>query len=352
MTMKRTTPSLFIAVLFLVQTAMGQPSRTHTDMQKITDLLVSRVNNNFSGDLVVFDFTDYGGSQSYLGKHLAGILINQMINAPREFQIVDQEEVQRKGGNFLGKIAEDISESAIADEIKSRMGSGEAAATETALETVPGFFNPSPDKIKGVDAFIEGTFQDMGEYYYLDLKAKGRKKGRMLASASGNISKMEALQDMEQAAITPARAGGAGPMAGPGGVDAPPYPTNNREHVFTMHHLRFELRECTRSGKYLNCELEITSEDRSSVVQFHKSGTKIFNMDGNKETQVSRMSLVDKHSNGSWVVEKEFPRDNPGKGTLTFEPAEEVQMIEKLQINVKTNEIYDFLVEFSGVAVR
>ncbi len=49
--------------------------------------------------------------------------------------------------------------------IKRKMGSDEAAATETALDVISGFFNPSPDKLKGVDAYIEGIFQDMGEYF-------------------------------------------------------------------------------------------------------------------------------------------------------------------------------------------
>ncbi|MEL7341015.1 MAG: hypothetical protein AAGM67_11045, partial [Bacteroidota bacterium] len=107
----------------------------------------------------------------------------------------------------------------------------------------------------------------------------------------------------------------------------------------------------TSSGRYLECELRVTSEEKNTVVNIAPSGTKIFNQDNLTEHHATTVNISDVTVSRNWAT-KQLISDTPVSSTITFEPDEPIDVIAKLQIRFLVKDLGEIYVDFKDIFVE
>ncbi len=192
----------------------------------------------------------------------------------------------------------------------------------------------------------------MGEYYRLNVYVKTTKGNEFLVSSKGDLSKVPALTMLDEEApqnmVGNSNTGFSRPGSNSrGSSSVEELPTFQKQH-FKVELI--EVRE-TSSGRYLECELRVTSEEKNTVVNLFPSGTKIFNQDNLTEHKATTVNISDVTVDRNWAA-KQLISDTPVRSTITFEPNESIDVIAKLQIRFSVEGIGEIYVDFSDVFVK
>ena len=328
----------------------AQTTVTDIEMQSISDDLVEVLKGKgFDGKLIVFNFTNQAGQVSELGGFLADILRSELVNAPARFEVVlrDLETGKsNRSGNSWGK---DLLRQVATQEYNERTGNTNGhQVTGTALEAVDAWTNPSPNSrmLKGIDAIVEGTITTLGDQYYLTITTKRKKGDTVLATARGQITNTPVLSRLQGSILPEPTIATATTV--PGTIN--PVNSNSQGKTFNRLHLNFEMIRCTVNGSYLECHLRAYSSGKDSNLNLCHHNVHIFNQNGGTEHKAVNLAVAD--ANGKCWVGKALIRDTPIDMVFSFTPGEDVDVISKLQFNVRSEGIADFVVEFRDIFVQ
>jgi len=198
--------------------------------------------------LAVVDFTDLQGNVTELGRFLAEELSISLAGLGQGFEVVDRTH------------------------LRELLAEHKLSAT--------GLIDPSTvrelGRIAGVDALVTGTVTPLGDSVRLAVKALDTESARVVTSATANIPKTHAIEDLLQREI---------PTAGTEPGQTPRASSRNATQSIREAGFLFQLKRCTQSGTTLVCSLTVTSEWKDSKLTIYASSSG------------SRTRLIDEYGN-------------------------------------------------------
>ncbi len=330
-------------IIFLLVPCILFAQHYSTDQEISTisrDIVEDLKYKGFDEEVVVLDFTNSAGQPTELGAYLASKVTEDLIDARSRFKVVDRSAIQGGKGIDWGRIIDGIGR----ESEKWLEEDGETIRTLT--DATQSLFNPGSNdrRLRGIEAILRGKITPMGDHYELKLWVSERKKGAVLASASGPISNTPSLSRLNGSILQePSSTDVAnGNITSRGG--------NNKAHRVNRQHFVFELVKCFESGGVIEVHLRLTSQDQESDVEIRSNWVKIFNQKNGSEYNPIRVNIADQTA--QWGAKKQLQEDSPVLSIISFKPPEDIEMISKLSIGVYSSQIQSFTIEMEDIFVN
>ncbi|WP_020534802.1 hypothetical protein [Lewinella cohaerens] len=348
------TPLTFLFTLLMLGQLQAQSlDITKDEVRVLTDRLVTILNGKqFKGTLIVDNFVNNDGTTTELGVYLSNKVRTELINAPAVFEVIQRPtslEAPRRRNIDLGDAADQIPRTNSYDDNTTIKDNAVDVGVDVGVDLLEGFLNRSRNpRYKGVDAIVQGKIVAFQDRYTLTITVISKKKQRSLAAVDGRVTNTSGLAALDGSVLpnpqTKALGGNGGLSSGNQGG------SGNATHVFKRLHLNFELMKCVKSGSYLEIHLRLYSDGKVTKVTTLYNYGKIVSQDGGSEFASSTVHLGDIISNGNWAT-KELQPDTPIEVVVTFQPNEQIDVINKFQLAITADGVGDFLVEMNDIIV-
>ena len=343
----------------LISPANGQ-NETAAEIETIAEGFADILNRKCNGEnLLVNDFTDVSGNPTELGAYLADELTTSLINYSVNFNLKDRavlKAAKKKGG--AGQILDGVLRTA--NDVGNQMLNNNTDLEKVAKSTLrhsPVFFKPGTrdKRLKDVQIIVNGKVTAMGDVYRLNITASKMKGNVLVATRKGDLSNTMALSNMEGALIAAQAPEATAPVREPFGAnDNSQVVFDSKEggstpsdgDVFKKNSLTFESLGCRMDGKYLECNVRLsTSIKDNKVVIYRNEHTKIIKQADGKEFFPNEIVFGDIGSGSASKVEKGLVSNIPVIVLFRFEPGESISVVGRLNINY-----YDYVIREYQVA--
>ncbi len=277
-------PAAALFALLLLPAAAGAYEQ---ELGRLSGEMAQKISAAEKSTLAVVDFTDLQGNVTALGRFLAEEFSVALADAGQGFRVIDR--------THLTSILHEnkLSESGLID-----------PATARQL-----------GKITGVQALITGSLTPFGDSVRIAVKILDTESAALIGSASGNIAKTAAIDDLLKQGAGPS--GGKAPSSS-GPVAAPPASTIQAQQTIESNEFLFALRGCKVAGGKVTCDLIITNQGADREFRFRNS-SRIFDEYGNEFPAVDAKLGNEKASfSRSGYVSNTLVAGIPTKAEISF----------------------------------
>jgi hypothetical protein len=330
------------ALLFLIFPSLLYAQHYSTDKEIAViskDIIDDLKYEGFDDEIVIMDFTGPSGQPTELGAYLASKVTEDLLETRVRFDVIDRSAIQGGGGGIdWSGILNDASRHA-----EKWLSEEHSETAKYMADVSKSLFNPSSNdqRLRGIKAIMRGKITTVGDHYELTLRVMKRKKGSVIAHASGPISNTSSLSKLHGSMLTqgPRVVSDPGPLSSPLG--------NQR---VTRQHFVFELVKCFESGGVIEVHLRVTSQRQDSDIQLQANRITIFNQENSNEYQPIRVNIADQTN--AWRVNKQLQEDSPVLSIISFKPPEDIEMISKLSVSAYSSQIQNFTIEMKDIFVQ
>lgn len=318
-----------VVMLFLISSVFSSTILT-AGYEKEIDALSLEMGKKIvqakKGKLAVVDFTDIDGNTTALGRFIAEEFSVALSNVGKGFRVVDRTH------------------------LKSILKEHKLAQS--------GFIDPATarklGKIAGVEALVTGNLTAFGDSVRLSIKILDTETAEVISASRLNIAKTGAIEELLSREIGVATSVNAKPSQGRTAKKPVASESVTQNQIFVDKEYKFELQQCRRKGKNIDCNLLITSleKDKKLLIygNYHQLSTRLFDKNG----QVYKAETAMLGSVKGITAVTTLPSKIPIKAVLYFKGLPEtVDKITMLDISVNNNGTSDpFKAQFRNILIE
>ena len=257
------------------------------ELRRLSGEMAQKISAAQKSTLAVVDFTDLQGDVTALGRFLAEEFSVALAGAGQGFRVIDRTHLT------IILREHKLAESGVIDPSTARQ----------------------LGKIAGVQALITGSLTPFGDSVRIAVKILDTESAALVGSASGNIARTGAIDELLKVIGDP-NGGGAPTPSSSDPVVTPPASAIQAQQTIESNEFTFALRGCRVAGGKVTCDLIITNQSADRKLYFYGS-SRIFDEYGNEYPAVDAKLGNEKESLG-WSISNNLVAGIPTKAEISF----------------------------------